>query len=68
MNRPLELRFSKQRLLVSPLDDGLLFEIEVPTTLLSGHGWQLLAQLLLEPEHASELRAYLTERLSEKMQ
>jgi hypothetical protein len=67
-NAPLELRFSKQRLVLSNLDDGtLLCEIEQPTDLKSGHGWGLITQLRFEPQHVAVLHSYLTERLSEKV-
>jgi hypothetical protein len=69
MHAPLELRLNKrQKLVLSMLENNFLLEIQSVTNKSDGHGWLIDRQILLEPEHVSELRAYLSERLSEKVQ
>jgi hypothetical protein len=68
MDAPLELRFHRQRVILSRLEGGtVLCEVEEPTNTRAGHGWSLIVQLQLENEHLGALHSYLSERLSEKV-
>lgn len=65
MDSELELRVNKHRLVLSPIKDEMLLEITTPTNAKEGHGWGLLAQVRLDPEHVEALHSYLTERIGE---
>jgi hypothetical protein len=69
MNRPLELRVNpKTKLVVSRIGSDILLEVEHAAHLKDGHGWVVSSQVRLEDNHLDALRAYLTERKSEKVQ